>query len=51
MTYRENRNNPERSKELMILPDGVKRKLDGVVDSSTRQGLRSARWRHDSRIM
>ena len=43
MTYWENRNNPERSKELMTLHDGVKRKLDGVVDCSTTiQGWRSA---------
>ena len=33
MTYREYRNNPERRDELIIPPDGVKRKLDGVVDS------------------
>ena len=33
MTYREYRNSPERRDELMIPPDGVKRKLDGVLDS------------------
>ena len=33
MTYREIRNNPKRVKDLMIPPDGVERKLLGVVDS------------------
>ena len=33
MTYRENRNNPERSRRVMIPPDGIKRILDGVVES------------------
>ena len=33
MIYRGNRNNPERVKELMSSPDGVKQKFDGVVDS------------------
>ena len=33
MTYWENHNNPKGNRELMIPPDIVKWKLDGVVDS------------------
>ena len=33
MTYHKNHNNLEEVKELVIPPDGVKRKLDGLVDS------------------
>ena len=33
MTYQEN-HNPEGSRRVMIPPDGVKQKLDGVVDSA-----------------
>ena len=33
MTCRENCNSPKEVEELMIPPDGVKRKMDEVVDS------------------
>ena len=33
MTYQKNRNNPEGSRRVGDPPDGVKRKLDAVVDS------------------
>jgi len=32
MTYREHRNNPEENRRVDITPDGVKRKLDGMVE-------------------